>query len=447
MMELPSAMDTISTAGLHNLFQPVGGLLHGHSRFQAAAGEPPLFIRIERGGRIEQVCNRIPRKRHPAQGNESIEGAGVGLNDQEATIRARAEALERYCACVFSPDQFIRASANELGNAALDLAAVPRCSKAELSNPLCPLLLPDKSVPLRWVQGVSLFDGRRVYLPVIMVYLYAGIEGPGERFWFPISTGCAAHTSLERALISAVLEVIERDAISITWLQKLGLPRLEMDFVPAVVAPYWERYQSSCKEPEYVFFDATTDLGIPTVYGVQISPENKRLTTLVSCCTALQPADAVVGAMREMAAGRIAFRQPRPVPNKLEDFTEIFHGASYMARSEQAHAFNFLLHAGRKRLLSEMACTGEGNDKLDLRLLIDILKKKQLEAFALDLTTDEAIRAGLRIVRVIIPGLQPLSFNYRARYLGHPRLYEMPRMMGYPVYNEEQLNHWPQPFA
>jgi ribosomal protein S12 methylthiotransferase accessory factor len=94
-----------------------------------------------------------------------------------------------------------------------------------------------------------------------------------------------------------------------------------------------------------------------------------------------------------------------------------------------------------------MACTGEGNHKLDLRLLIDILKKKQLEAFALDLTTDEAIRAGLRIVRVIIPGLQPLSFNYRARYLGHPRLYEMPQMMGYPVYNEEQLNHWPQPFA
>jgi len=51
------------------------------------------------------------------------------------------------------------------------------------------------------------------------------------------------------------------------------------------------------------------------------------------------------------------------------------------------------------------------------------------------------------VVRVIIPGLQPLSFHYRARYLGHPRLYEAPALMGYPVLREEDLNGWPQPFA
>jgi len=280
-----------------------------------------------------------------------------------------------------------------------------------------------------------------------MVYLYAGMEGPGERFWFPISTGCAAHTSLESALLAGILEVIERDAISVTWLQQLPLPRIELDCLPSPLASFWDRYQRSCRDLEYIFFDATTDIGIPTVYGLQISPANKRVTTLVSCSTSLNPAEAVGGAIREMAAGRVAFRQPKPAPENLEEFSEIFHGATHMARAEQAGAFNFLLHSGGKRRLKEIPALETGNVKRDLQMVLERLRQKQLEAFAVDLSTDEALRAGMRVVRVLIPGSQPLAFQYRARYLGHTRLYQAPRLMGYPVYEEERLNHWPQPFA
>ena len=118
-----------------------------------------------------------------------------------------------------------------------------------------------------------------------------------------------------------------------------------------------------------------------------------------------------------------------------------------MARAEQAAAFNFLLQSGRKHLLSEMPIMTDPKPKQALRTVLDALKQKQFEAFAVDLSTDEALRAGMRVVRVLIPRLQPLAFQYRARYLGHPRLYEAPRKMGYPVYPEEQLNQWPQPFA
>jgi ribosomal protein S12 methylthiotransferase accessory factor len=78
---------------------------------------------------------------------------------------------------------------------------------------------------------------------------------------------------------------------------------------------------------------------------------------------------------------------------------------------------------------------------------LNMLREKELPAYAVDLSTDEAVRSGIRIVRVIIPGLQPLSFRYRARFLGHPRLYELPRKMGFPVLTEDELNDFPQPFA
>jgi ribosomal protein S12 methylthiotransferase accessory factor len=79
--------------------------------------------------------------------------------------------------------------------------------------------------------------------------------------------------------------------------------------------------------------------------------------------------------------------------------------------------------------------------------LVHLLRAKSMDAYVVDLTTDEALRCGMYVVRVIIPSLQPLSFNYRARYLGHPRLYLAPKTLGYPVLPESELNEWPQPFA
>ncbi|MFC7479479.1 hypothetical protein ACFQX7_04670 [Luedemannella flava] len=70
-----------------------------------------------------------------------------------------------------------------------------------------------------------------------------------------------------------------------------------------------------------------------------------------------------------------------------------------------------------------------------------------MDAYVVDLTSDEALRAGMTVVRTVIPRLQPLSFSYRARYLGHPRLYRAPARMGHPTRSEAELNPWPQPFA
>jgi ribosomal protein S12 methylthiotransferase accessory factor len=75
------------------------------------------------------------------------------------------------------------------------------------------------------------------------------------------------------------------------------------------------------------------------------------------------------------------------------------------------------------------------------------LRAQCVDAYAVDLTTDEAVREGLRVVRVVAPQLQPLSFQYRARFLRNARLYKVPQAMGYPPKGEAELNSWPQPFA
>ena len=96
---------------------------------------------------------------------------------------------------------------------------------------------------------------------------------------------------------------------------------------------------------------------------------------------------------------------------------------------------------------SALESLGTGTPEGDLAALVERLAGRGLEVVVVDLTSDEAARAGLWVVRAVIPGLQPLSFNYRARFLGHGRLYDAPLRMGHRSWSEPDLNLWPQPFA
>jgi ribosomal protein S12 methylthiotransferase accessory factor len=437
----------VKPGNIEAIMQPIGGLFNGERKLRTGCDEPRLTVRVSQLGDISQVWahgGNSPARRHSPV---SVDGIGTDLADEQTLLPSLAEGLERYCTSIFCSEQFVVASAEELGNSALDLSTIPVCSRKELAHPRCPLTAPDKKSPIRWVQAVSLLDGRLTYVPAVMVYLHAGCTTPSERICIPITTGCGAHTSYERALLAAILEVIERDALSLLWLQELPLPRIEVDQRSTQLAAYWDRYERASADLEYVFFDATTDLGVPTVYSVQLSRANRRVMTLVSCSTALDPYEAVAKVMRDMASCRIPFRQSRQVPANWDNFTDLFHGAAYMARVEQAGAFDFLLKSPNRRSLSAMPSLEMGDAKVNLRELLRCFRQKQLDIYAVELSTDEALRVGFRVVRVIIPALQPFSFYYRARYLGHPRVYDAPRQMGYPVRAEEQLNQWPQPFS
>ncbi|HXE11313.1 MAG TPA: YcaO-like family protein [Bryobacteraceae bacterium] len=437
--------DSSTSLPLLRLVQPVGGLISGHTQLVSAPGEPQFPTAIALLNDVSQILPGVAKAVANGSKKPNLDGAGGGLEGEIRNVRAAAEALERYASCFYDDRQFLWATANELGPDALELDTIPRCSAAELSHPRCPLQLPDKNAPIRWMRGLSLLDGRLVWIPAVMVFLHMPLE-PAERFWLPVSTGCAAHTSMERAIVSGICEVIERDAVSLTWLQQLGLPRIELDAIPERLRPYLERNRKSAGVVQYLF-DATTDLGIPTVYSVQIARANEKLAALVMCSTELDPATAVEKVIRESASSRLAMHSNQDVPDSWDDFCGVSHGAAFMGKPERLPAYDFLLLSERRRRLSDMPYLSTGDARQDLAGLIERLRRRNMDAFAVDLTTDEALRVGMRVVRTIVPGLQPLSFSHRARFLGHPRLYDAPAAMGYAPHVEEDINRWPQPFA
>ncbi|MFI6499661.1 YcaO-like family protein [Nonomuraea typhae] len=386
----------------------------------------------------------------PSSGN--FDGAGGALDPDVAAHLAIAESLERYSSCAWNPSTLIWATANELGADAIPPTAWPALSDAEFADPKSMLIPPDPRVPLRWLEAWSLTRGRKVFVPAVQVYLKFPPESASERYTHPVSTGCAAHSDPIAAVVNGLLEVVERDSIALTWLQRLRLPRLEFDLEE--IALEHRNYIVRGRNPNIrtLLFDATTDYGIPVIYGLQLADHDPVLAQTVAATCDVDPGRAIAKLWREAASLRIALRALAPgfLPDvPPQDTLSVTGGALLAGPPDRRHLFDFLLEGERptRRLADLPTPAPAANSVQTLSWLLDQMHAAGCEVIVADLTTDEARQVGATVVRVLVPQAMPLSFAHRARYLGHPRLYQAPTAMGYPVCAEADINPHPQPFA
>ncbi|WP_447644582.1 YcaO-like family protein [Nocardioides zeae] len=242
----------------------------------------------------------------------NFDGAGGGVDRGVAAHLSVAESLERYSSTSWDPDALVWASPDEMGDDGIPPAQWPTCSERELADPRSGLVASDPRLPIRWARGYSLTRHRAVYVPAVQTYLRFPPETAAERFTHPVSTGCAAHSDPVAAVQNGLLEVVERDSIALTWLQRLRLPEIEVD-VDALSPEnreFWERGRSAHVRTR--FFDATTDLGIPVVYGVQLADHDPTLATVVAATCDPDPGRAVAKLLREAASSASRCARSRP---------------------------------------------------------------------------------------------------------------------------------------
>jgi ribosomal protein S12 methylthiotransferase accessory factor len=372
-------------------------------------------------------------------------GTGRAYDDPaHARLVAISEAMERYSALVFDQRRLITASARDLGDDALDLETVPRCSARELRRPGCPALPADTTADLRWVRSIDLCTQQDIFLPAVMVDLGTR-RRRSERFWVPISTGCATHVTLEAALVNAIGEVIERDAIALTWLQKLPLPLLGEGYITGPVRQMID--WCSDRGIDTYMFDATTDIGVPTVYCVQLADLGYRAAQVVGCASDLDVPAAVERALLEAMGMRGLMHAEPLVPRRYADYGAAGAGATAMGRRSRRATFSFLFDDLASRSVTSPASLSFASDTERLGYLVARLADKDMPVYAVDISTRELTSIDHSAVRVVIPGLQPMSLRPLAQYRGHPRLYDAPVQMGMRALPESRLNPWPQPVS
>jgi ribosomal protein S12 methylthiotransferase accessory factor len=287
-------------------------------------------------------------------------------------------------------------------------------------------------------------SGEPTWVPAVMA-CYGLHPEPAERFVFQISTGYAVHVEPERALLGGLLEVIERDAIAVTWLRRLRLPLLG----PAGISPAVRELLAHGRRRflNSVLFNATTDVGIPTVYALQQAPHDTEAANLVGAGTGRTLAHAAERALIEILNIRQLFHHGTPPVTDYARFSDIMDGARYMGVPERAEAFAFLTEDLANRPVSDRCLELPDDPRQALSLVLERLREIGAQAVCVDRTSAELRRVGLVALTVVVPRLQPMSLSPLAQFRAHPRLIEAPAAMGLPASPEQEQNPWPQPFA
>lgn len=128
------------------------------------------------------------------------DAAGVAVDWDSAFMKALGEALERYCAGIYRAAEFDTGAP-----VSIDGAVKPSEFVCESE--------PDPGEAIPWVEGEDLPTGETVRLPAEFVHY----PPPDKRYRSPVTTGLGLGNSSVEALLAGLYEVIERDALMLSW--------------------------------------------------------------------------------------------------------------------------------------------------------------------------------------------------------------------------------------
>src|SRR5262249_54310557 len=154
--------------------------------------------------------------------------SGKGLTHVEAMIGAVGEAIERYSAARCRPADLHRAARDELRGDVLDPRLFCLYEDAQYDSPGFPFARFDSGRPMAWTRGCWLDTGLPVWVPALLTYRNLRVRHE-ENFCQATSNGLAAGADFDDASMRAVLELVERDALMVTWLARRGGRRLLVD--------------------------------------------------------------------------------------------------------------------------------------------------------------------------------------------------------------------------
>jgi ribosomal protein S12 methylthiotransferase accessory factor len=385
------------------------------------------------------------------KGDKAERGScGKGATEEDAMLGALGEAVERYCASHPSMKGTRRAALAQLPGEAIppvDLVLYSDAQYARRDFPYRPWQPQDE---LLWAALKELGTDSTSWVPASFAYLNPPSDQPQD-FLFPAnSSGFAAGPDLNWAIRRALLELLERDAFIITWLNRMPVPELDFADVGGIsrdIRSAYERWGAEVRA-----FRLATDLPVSVVMAVVIDRTGEGPAAMIGlgcemyCPQALQKSLFEVCQLHEL----LRRRHGEGAANRLNSYADVRtldEHAAYFLRPDHLHEFDFLLQHGRKIRIDDRPAPAAVED--DLKTLHSALASNGYRVFYHDLTTPDLERYPIRVARALIPHLQPIHFGHGLERLGGRRLYELPKKLGFREHpsSEATLNPCPHPLA
>jgi ribosomal protein S12 methylthiotransferase accessory factor len=352
-------------------------------------------------------------------------GSGAHPDLGRARAAAIGEALERYSGTFLPHEPLLIATARELGSAAVPPDRFALFHPAQHATRHFSFVEFGETTRTHFVEGTSLADGACALLPAQLVFLRPPVP-PLPRIGYATSSGLACAPTWTEAVLAALLELVERDAVMLAWNNRLSLPLLEWSGDPRL-----ERLAADFFEPTGLRFsvlDGSRFLGIPLALAVVHGPAGSRASLAVGAACTAEVRDAWSKALSESfgvyrwlgLAAATERERPRLDANAVQTFDDHM---LYYARDEQAR-LAVCLDASTDRTGLDRVPPLEGTTpRQQLAAVVARLERHGISAYAVDVTAPDVRSLGLCVARVIAPELCPLDVSHTARFLGGRRLY------------------------
>lgn len=380
-------------------------------------------------------------------------GNATSVDRNRAVMKAVGESVERYCSAFYDDEEFVFGTSQELPGKALRPEDFALFSSHQYSTPEFPFEPFTQHSPVMWTLGHSLLYDCATWVPAGFVYIpYQRVpdEPPLKDL---ISTGLACGATYAGALLKAFAEVVERDAYTIVWQNSLPRPHIDLE---SADDPLIRQFVRVFQRLAINVHAALLTLDIPiTVILIVMTRLAGPPWTIVASGADLSPRQALLLALEEASLALIGVCRTAAAASDYQpanDYSDIttmrLHGLAHAVDPQLRASMTFLTKPTEVVKLRDLRDIATGNPVVDLRKVLNEIRPLVADVVAIDITTPDVDEAGFKVVRVLVPDLQPMDVDHRYPHLGGRRLYDVPWKLGLlprPA-DESELNSNPHPF-
>jgi ribosomal protein S12 methylthiotransferase accessory factor len=370
-----------------------------------------------------------------------ISGVGTSLiSYSKAFKRSIAEFVERYSLRIFNHFKLKKFKYKDAINA-IKLEDVLIFSDKQTKTGKLKGKIATESDSFYFVEGYNLTKNKKVLIPAQLVFV------PFKRFnekiiRESISTGGAAGFTLSECLIKGMLEIIERDAFMVYYLNNTLGYLIDLDDNAKLKDIY--KNLNKYKLKAFTFF-LQTDIRIYNIVTIII--DKTGIGPSISCGASSDfiLENAIIKSIEEALQvlswirNYIVFERPKIFQKNLdiEDF-DIKERGYFWSRLEKLGITEKLINNSKKIKYSTLKKYLNSNklktNKHKIEYLVNQIQRafpNKHDIYYCKITHPKFIKYGFKVVKVIIPQFYPLYLDEDCKYLGSDRIYNLLFKLGF----------------